>query len=187
MSVDRLEDAIDRAVREMLDVEPPADLRARVMERLPAPGSQRPASGFRLTAPGFRLLAAAAAIVLLTMVVAHRSEPVPQAPVVARSADRYLAPEPTRAVADVPLVRTPSGLPVTRRAPREEHTRIVAAAAFTADEAGAMQIAPLNTIAPISIERVAQDAIAPAGLAVRPLNTIADIQIAPLTPPPDRR
>jgi hypothetical protein len=54
MSAD-FDEAIDRAVREMLDVEPPADLRARVIAQLPASGSRLPAFGFRLPASGFRL------------------------------------------------------------------------------------------------------------------------------------
>jgi hypothetical protein len=54
MSAD-LDKAIDRAVHEMLDVEPRADLRARVLAQLPAAGSRLPASGFRLPTFGFRL------------------------------------------------------------------------------------------------------------------------------------
>ena len=40
MSAD-FDKAIDRAVREMLDVEPPAGLRRRVLEQIPASGTFR--------------------------------------------------------------------------------------------------------------------------------------------------
>ena len=182
---------IDRAVREMLDVEPPADLRARVMAEVTVPGSRLPASGFRLPATGFRLPAAgwalaAAALILLAVFVARRSEPVPQAPVVA--ADRHLPAE------TVPSVRTPEAAPRTVSAPiavaagRSPRTAVdsrLAEATDVNDHASTV-IAPLKTIAPISLAPMSQDAIAPADVAVRPLNTITEIQIAPLTPA-DRR
>jgi hypothetical protein len=182
---------IDRAVRGMLDVEPPAHLRARVMAKLPAAGSRLPALGSRLPALGFRLPAAgwalaAAAIVVLAIFVARRSGPVPQPAVVVKAVDRYLAPEAARQPAGIPVVRTRPAPAVERSAaPREKNTGIVAAA-FTADDHETMQIAPLATITAISVTPITQSAIAPADMAVRPLNTITEIQIAPLTPA-DRR
>jgi hypothetical protein len=189
---------IDRAVRGMLDVEPPADLRARVMAKLPASGSRLPALGSRLSAFGSRLSAAgsplpaagwalaAAAIVAIALFVARRSEPLPQAPVAARAVDRSLPPEAPRQSVDLPVVPTRPAPAVTRSAPREPNGRIVVAAALTDDEPETVQIAPLNTITPISVTPITQGAIAPADMAVRPLNTITEIQIAPLTPA-DRR
>ena len=206
MSAD-LDKQIDRAVREMLDVEPRADLRARVLERLPASGSQLPASGFRLPAFGSRLrasgtffdfvasgvsrnrlvfAAAAVALIVLAVFVARRSEPGPQAPVSAQRADVGLPSEgtpPVIAGRRSPLVVpdaavSPSGA-TTRRAPRTADDRIV----YATDAATAIE--PLTSIAPISVEAIEPEPIAPAEIAVRPLNAIAEIQIAPLTP--DRR
>src|SRR5690242_6030977 len=85
--------AIDRAVREMLDVEPRADLRARVIAQLPASGSRRPALGFRLSASGWALGSIAAAALILAMFVSRRNEPVvPQPRVIARADTRLPAP-----------------------------------------------------------------------------------------------
>ena len=186
----RFDEAIDRAVREMLDVEPPADLHARVMAQLPTSADAplgKSASGFRLPASGWVLAPlAAAAIIVLGIFLARRSEPLPQAPVVAKAVDRYLAPEAARQTVDVPVAGTRPAPPVARRALREPDNGIVVAAAFTADDPESTQIAPLNRIAPISVAAITQDRITPADMAVRPLNTIAEIQIAPLTPA-DRR
>src|SRR5579859_3838065 len=88
MSAD-LNEAIDRAVREMLDVEPPANLRARVIARI----DDRPAAGFELPASRFRrfgvlrvglVITAAAALVLMVLLV-RRAEPPAQRSVVART------------------------------------------------------------------------------------------------------
>jgi hypothetical protein len=198
---DRLDDAIDRAVREMLDVEPRADLRARVIARLPASGSRLPAAGFRLPAFGslsmlvasaFRrnrvVFAAAAAAILLAIVVARRTAPLPQAPVVARGPDRTVVPatplrqpaidtQPSRVTQ--PIVRT------TRRVPRAASAGTIVAA-VAAEGNATTAIVPLQRIAPIEVAAIVQQNIAPAEIAVRPLNTITEVQIAPLTPP-DRR
>src|SRR5437763_12097432 len=108
MSAD-LDKAIDRAVREMLDVEPRADLRARVLAQLTA-------SGFRLPAFGWVLAPiAAAAVIVLAVMLAPRSESLPQAPVVAHATDRRLPAD----AAPAPPVRRgdPSTHPATPRVP----------------------------------------------------------------------
>ena len=180
---DRFDDAIDRAVREMLDVEPPANLRARVMAQLPASGSRLPASGFRLTASGWVVGSLAAAVlIVLAIFVARRSEPLPQAPIVARAADRHLPPERTARPTERPI----RGDVVTRPAARARGADRIAAAVLPPDDSGFSDIAPLKTITPIAVAPIAPERITPAELAVRPLNTITDVQIAPLTPP-DRR
>ena len=192
---DKLERAIDGAVREMLDVEPPADLRARVMRRLLASGSQLPAAGSRLPAAGFRLPAvgwvlAAAAIILIALVVARRNEPVSPTPVIAHRADPWLPPESAGSATaqQHPPVSAAVGLPGTSAPPRIRGAARpgTVEAQDVADRPGASPIEPLQSIAPITVATIEQDAIAPAAVSVRPLNTISEIQIAPLTPP-DRR
>jgi hypothetical protein len=193
MSAD-FDKAIDRAVREMLDVEPPADLRARVMAQLPAPGSRLSASGFRLPALGSRLPAfgwvlaplAAAALIVLAIFVARRAEPLPQGPGITRARDYHLGPEtPAR----VRVVEPPAAVPpalVTAPARRPVSGGTIAAASFNGNDDAATAIEPLKRITPIDAAPIAQASIAPAEIAVRPLNTITEVQIAPLTPP-DRR
>src|SRR5689334_8104352 len=99
MSAD-LDKQIDRAVREMLDVEPRADLRARVVSQVTASSCQLPASRslFVFVASAFRrnrvVFAAAAALLILAIVVARRSDPMPEPPLVAQRPDLRLPVEP---------------------------------------------------------------------------------------------
>jgi hypothetical protein len=183
---DQIDRAIEGAVREMLDGEPRADLQARVMAAVEA-GSLT--AGSRTASP-LRWIAvplAAAAIVILAVVVARRSEPiVPQAPAVAHGVDRYLpsaiapTPAPALHVVDVPRPSRPAP-PVP--APS---AGVVTAMAVQADDGTGMRVDALKPIAAITFDPLEQDRIAPAAVAVRPLNTITDIQIAPLTPPQGR-
>jgi hypothetical protein len=190
---DRLDLAIDRAVREMLDVEPPADLRARVMQRVAGQRRDGSRTFFNtLVASGFSrnrviFAAAMAAVIVLTIFVARRNEPLPQAPVVAPSADQRLPVEtPTMpSTTEAPVRRAATASRVSR-VPSPPNTGTVIATGFRGDDHATTAIAPLKTIAPIAVAPIGQATIAPAEVAVRPLNTISDIQIAPLTPP-DRR
>jgi hypothetical protein len=193
---DRLDDAIDRAVREMLDVEPQADLRARVMAQLPVDGSRRPAFGVRLPASGWVLGSfAAAVIVVLAMFVARRSEPLapPQAPVVARAVDQRLpAPGAAAAITPPSVVEMPAhriashSSPAVPAALRPARPDAVVATAFASDDSPATPIDPLKTIAPITVAPITQERLAAADITPRPLTTITEIQITPLTPA-DRR
>jgi hypothetical protein len=179
---DRIDEAIDRAVREMLDVEPRADLRARVIAQLPASGSRLPASGSRLPAAAWVLVPlAAAAVIVLAIVLARRSEPLPQAPAVAR-ADQHLATEPTSS-ATAPVLKLAAP---PRDRERVQTAGTVAAASIAGNDNGTTAIAPLKTITPIAVAPIVPDSIAPAEIAMRRLNTITDVQIAPLTPPDGR-
>jgi hypothetical protein len=181
----RLERAIDGAVREMLDVEPRADLTARVVAQLSASGSRLPALGFRLPASGWLLgSVAAAAVVLLAVFVARRSEPVaPQAPVVVAQRSDVRLPAPLTTPSSAPSVASAQPRVTTDAVARP---RRIAAAAVPDDSTTAVAIDPLQSIAPISVAPIEQKGIAPADVAVRPLNSISEIQVAPLTPP-DRR
>src|SRR5579862_4426698 len=87
----RVDLAIDHAVREMLDVEAPMDLRATVLARIDGRAgsrARRPAAGFQLPALSlqrFAAVSAVAALVVLVLVLVRRAEPPAQAPVVARA------------------------------------------------------------------------------------------------------
>jgi hypothetical protein len=180
---DRFDEAIDRAVREMLDVEPRADLRARVIAHI---DGGRVEGGSR-TAPALWASAlAAAALLLLAIFIARRAEPVPQAPVVATAPDQPLAPvaPPQPSAAQMPPRHVT--MPVVRRtpaAPVGARAGTVVAASFAGEDHSTTAIEPLTVMTPIAVAPVTQDRIAPAEIAVRPLNTISEIQIAPLTPP----
>jgi hypothetical protein len=200
MSAD-FDKAIDGAVREMLDVEAQADLRARVMAQLES-GSPRPASGVRLSGRGWILAPlAAAALILAAVFVARRSEPVPQTPIVAQATDRHLSGEAAPARAPGPVARrdharpvraaapvAPAAAPVRQGsvAPAPPAPGTVMAADYAGDDNATTAISPLKSIAPIAITPLGDERIAPAEIAVRPLTRMTDVQIAPLTPP-DRR
>jgi hypothetical protein len=185
--------AIDRAVREMLDAEPRADLRARVVARIDAQSSslQPPAAGFQLPAFsfGFAAVSAAAALVVLVLVLVleRRAEPPAQAPVIARTGTQQ------------PAATRPSAQPTDQRATPIDVSAATAqghlapgvraalvTAAVTAPDEQTSAIEPLGTITPIDMAPIAQSSIAPGPIAVRPLTTITDMQIAPLSPPDGR-
>jgi hypothetical protein len=176
-----LDVAIDRAVREMLDVEPPADLRARVIAELPASGFRLPASGFRLPAfsfQGFAAVAAAAALLVLVLVVARRSEP-PAPPVIAGAGVQPPFERAPRPATETPATPATAALSVAARA-------AVVTAAIAEEASPAGDIEPLKQITPIEVASIGQSNIAPDPIAVRPLIPITEVQIAPLNPP-DRR
>ena len=89
----RFDQAIDRAVREMLDVEPPAGLRGRVFDRIDALSTNSEASATDSVASAFRrkfgfiaLPVAAAAVIILAVLAPwrHAVKPIsPAGPVLA--------------------------------------------------------------------------------------------------------
>jgi hypothetical protein len=186
-----LDRAIDDAVRQMLDVEPRAGLRARVLNRIAA--SRHAPSGFSRKIIWTAVpLAAAATLVLALVLPSRRAEQPPlQAP-----PSTVAAVEPSRVPAPLapPVVGAPQRAPRMMTAPRvvtapRTHTvavpeGIVAAAAFTPAEPVA-SIEPLS-ITPIEVAPIAPQGIAPSDITVRPLSPITELQIAPLNPPERR-
>jgi len=185
MSAD-LDNAIDRVVREMLDVEPPADLRAKVIARI----DERPASSFQVPAFSFQRLAAVggtAALVALVLGLAlvRRAEPPAQPPAIAGAQ----APEPLPVAATpqppigVPAAPTPLAA-TARTAVAQTPARVAYAA--PADRTQAAAIDPLTAITPIGVAPIDRSSITPEPIGVRPLDRITEMQIAPLSPPDER-
>jgi hypothetical protein len=178
----KLDGEIDRAVREMLEVEPPAGLRGRVLDRIELSTNRRKIAWIAVP------VAAAAVIVLV--VLAPWRPPTQH------------GPQPLNATAapgTVPLVESPKtpGSPKTfslplryARAPRTQQVpasreRMVMAAVVPATD-GTSGIEPLASIAPIAIPAVRPADITPAEITITPLAPIAELQIAPLSPPARR-
>jgi len=184
--------AIDLAVREMLDVEPAADLRARVIARI-APhdaGQLSASSWFSVLGSGFSVLrfgvlvGAAALLVLLVILVRRVESPTPRA-VVADAAGR-VSVEPATPAIEHPVPRQPvesSKRTAVASVPMPE--RVAYAASIDATNA-APGIDPLTRITPIEVAPIAQTSITPAPIGVRPLTPIPEMQIAPLNPPDGR-
>lgn len=194
----RLDDAIDGAVREMLDVEPPDGLRHRVIERLPAfakapagkpaSGSQLPAAGFRLPASGWLVGAAAAAMVVLAVFLTRGTPPQPetttvQAPLAAAPVTAAPALEP-RVVPTAPETSAPARRRNVVAVSRAEQA--IAGAGYAPAPGAADTIEPLQSLAPIQVAPVGQRPMTHADIAIAPLNPIADLEIAPLNPPERR-
>jgi hypothetical protein len=192
----KLDFEIDRTVREMLDVEPPAGLRGRVIERIsnvPVPSAfpNSVASAFRWKAWTLVPIAAAAIIVLAVMLPwRNTAQPAPPAPpsiakvepkIVSPNVD---APNPeSRKTMSIPLphVQGPVEQPARRRV---AEGIVIATVLAAADES--FGVDPLAPIAPITVPAVRPADIAQKDIAISPLAPIAELQIAPLSPP-DRR
>jgi hypothetical protein len=188
----------------MIDVEPRADLRARVEEKVasyqfPGSSSQLPGSSSQLPAFSFQrfgVLVAAAALLVPAVILVRRAEPPAQAPAVARAADQPLPtaaasaeqPAPQRGLATQPeiAVATPQTLvSQTRRA-----LIVATTGPDIADQPNAGvepgDVEPLRAIAPIAVAPIAHSNITPDPIAVNPLPPITEMQIAPLNPPDGR-
>ena len=182
-TTERLDIAIDRAVRDMLDVEPPAGLRGRVLDRI-----EQPRRTFGWTWVLVPLAAAAVIILAVLTPWRHAEQPVSSAPIIAKAQPTVVvpnaeAPKPAHSLTvSIPLPHaTPSG---RRPSPRGVEEPIVVAADAPADQASAID--PLAPIAPIAVAAVRPPAIPQKEIAISPLAAIAELQIAPLSPPERR-
>jgi hypothetical protein len=167
MKREDLEHAIDRAVRDMMDVDPPPGLRERVRARLEV--RARPLFGpLRLAG----LTACAAALALLVwMFGARPAERVPDATIVQTS-----PPAATQQATPVPQPVQPA---VTR--PERAAAPVAAARPDRLVQAASIDISELPEVEPIAIEEI--DAIAPLAVAMlqpEPIAATTDIRIAPL-------
>jgi hypothetical protein len=193
----RFDGAIDGAVREMLDVEPPADLRGRVLSRIDAlatasAASAAVASAFpglseRLRIEGRRkttwiAVPLAAAAVIILAVLGPWRQPAP--PVVTPASSSIANAQPTPAV--VTRVEAPKPAPARRQRSLPPVGERMVVAAVTADDDGGTMIDPLSPIAPITVAPTRPADIAPTSIAVSPLAPIAELQMAPLSPPARR-
>jgi hypothetical protein len=204
MSDTSVDDAIDGAVREMLDVEPPAGLRGRVLDRIDGLSTNPVVSTFRWNTRKNWWLAGpivAAAAILLAVLAPCRETASRQTAQVRPSGSPSLAqaqpapvpppvtaqrPQPPRTALRPTAPVTPTGARSgPRPSPRGIEDRLVVAA-VAPDVAGNTAIDPLAAIAPITVAGTHPADIAPKDIAISPLAPIAELQIAPLSPP-DRR
>ena len=189
----RFDAAIDRAAREMLDVEPPPGLRGRVMDRIELNDPVASAFGRKNRgARKFWLVAApvaAAAVVVLAVTAPWRdaAPPAPTAPpVMAQVEPPHVAPPPV-APTTIELPAEPKGPQGPRAssitaprpgAPRPD--RVVAASNLSAvEDVNFTAIAALAGPQAIAIERLADPlpssmrSIEPAALEIRALEITA--------------
>ena len=198
---ERIDRAIDGAVREMLDVEPLPGLRGRVLRRIEGDSlvASDVASAFRRKILLFGVPLAAAAILILAVLLPRmRDAESPRAPVttavntqpqhpIVNPSPTPVAPGPgtTPPIEPRPAVvagRTPRT--ASEATPRPD--RVVAAATVAAPENATTAIAPLNAMTPIQISPIGEHRVSPAEISVRPLTPITEVTITPLTPPDGR-
>jgi hypothetical protein len=164
----------------MLDVEPPADLRARVLTRIDALSQDSVASAFRRKIVWGAVPLAAAVVIILTVLAPWRqaAPPVvaPASPSIAR-----VEPKPVVPIVEAPRPAPP---PIQRTSPGSVDERIVVAAVALDDDASAID--PLAPIAPIVVAGAQPEDITPKEIAISPLAPITQLQIAPLSPPERR-
>jgi hypothetical protein len=208
---DRIDDAIDRAVREMLDVEPRADLRARVVDRIEG----RVASAFRRkvgvasTFPGLSSVEgrwkswvfvplAAAAVLALAVWAPWGQAPIVMVPATPPSVAKAEPPS------DVFLPQPPLEAPRTKHvppqfaeAPRGDKTQAPGRADRNPAAVVAAELPPAEDfprVPALSVPELVVPAIrtlvaveAPAQLSVAPIPVLAPIEIEPLSTSPRER
>jgi hypothetical protein len=191
-----LDRAIDGAVREMLDVEPPAGLRGRVLQQIDpvASGFSRKRLDRRILWTGLPLAAAAALV--LALLLPRPSSP-PQAPAtVAQNppAPPVATPAPPRVTPPVTTTaRTEAAAPRRVQARATPRPDAVVAAGDATDvvfgpEPGFPRVSPL-AVAPLTVSslRTASAVAPPQALTVDPIAAPAPLQLEPLPLSPRER
>ena len=182
----RIDDAIDRAVREIVLHDPPAGFRRRVLSRLDR--ASAPAAPARRTYlwPGLATAAAAIAIVAIVYVVVRD---VPQAPVTTApsvaTAVPATAPAPPGADERQPRIEPRANAPRPRRSPRQEPVRT----AVFAPRDGRISAASVRGPLPVTEAPEQAPPGEPAAPALPPIGVTAvsplqPLQIAPIVVTP---
>jgi hypothetical protein len=183
----QIDDAIDRAVRDIMNVEPRAGLPARVLDRL-----ERPATGW------FALprLAMAAALIALPLIAFVTMRPAPQAPappIIASKTPPVTAPPPQAPTAVVPppaapaISEPPRGKPemqarVAVQAPRPQFPPAGAVVAANVVEDAAILPGAIEPVDPLPSAAGTAAPIAIQAIEIEPL-VIERIVVVPITPP----
>ena len=177
-----LDAAIDRAVRDLMSVEPRAGLRERVLAELT--GEPARAAWWPRLALGS---AAVAVVVLVLLMIVNRPPEQPVDRTIAGATPPAAAPGNTSETAKPPgaappvHVDGPRAQAATKRPVVED--RLVQAASIAASEPIAIEpmtaVEPLAPIDPIRIARL--ETPAELDISIKPI-TIARIEITPLTP-----
>jgi hypothetical protein len=185
MTDERLDQAIDRAARELMNVDADAQFRARVLARVEREAPRR--------SPWLRGLwvatasaAVVLAVVLLRLPVADvpQSEPIqPTRPVAsttnaATPADKAISSQDAGRTLATPVTRGPR----TARAAVPRPTSIRPLVAAVAEASQGVEIGPLEQIEPINMAPLGPQSIAPTEIVIAPLTPIVAVEVAPFSP-----
>ena len=175
----QMDDAIDTAIRSVMDVDADPGFRARVLDKLATP-APRP-SGWLKFAAASAVVAAAFAGLVLT----RPATVTPGGPPVASTTPAQQAFIPPQ-VLPPPVGITsqaPPRVPRAARAGTSRTARVIPEEAVQAAVAPpdlTTAIDPLNPIRPITVELLAPTPITSAAVVVAPLAPIAAVEISPL-------
>lgn len=169
---------IDRAVHEMLDVEPPANLRDGVLARIEEPAPRR--GWIWLTVP-------LGAVALVLLAILMRPAPAPTTAVPVARAEQPVAGLPpeggghTTAVEDAHHRSEPGEArrPIARRAGSKRVTWPLPSG-VTSAAAPSVTVAPLSDPAPIAVQPVEPRPIERSEVRIAALPAITPIAIEPL-------
>ena len=180
MTEPEIDTAIDRAVRDLMNVDADAAFRARVTERLKRPAERRT----RAWLPAVP----AAAVILVIALAWMRSSPdapVGPAPVARVEAPAGTGPLPQTGAGLAPSRVTPKPAPPAPQSPRRAATASIARGAIVATVAEAPMTGiapPLSALDSIEVEPIGQTPVATTEIVVAPLSPITEVQISPLEP-----
>jgi hypothetical protein len=187
---DRIDDAIDRAVRDLMNVDADSAFRARVAEGLRKPKAR---------APFWRQLSIAAGAVGIAVTAVMLTRQPEKPAVEAPPAPIASAATPQRAVEQAPAVPPAAGVagpattPTARRRPENLTQQIARGAlvATVADEAfepplvGGVE--PLSDIRPIELAPIPPAPIVTTGITIEPLAPPSELVIMPLASQVERQ
>jgi hypothetical protein len=167
MTERRLDEAIDRAVHDLMSADARPGLTRRVLARL-----DEPTRGW-VAVPRLRAVAAALAVVAIATTLLVNRTPAPIRPRVSFVQDTALAPDPAaRVLRPTPTrTRTPASRPVTISGDLPPFARNV-------------HVAPLADIAPIVVGPTGPRALDAPEVLVLPLAPIEPVRVDPLSSTP---
>jgi hypothetical protein len=170
-----LDDAIDRAVRDIMSAEPRPGFRHRVLDRITA----RKGSGFRIG--WLPALAGGGAGILIAIVMAPRGHDVTTQPAATTQSSAVTAPSiaaPPKASTERPAAGKPrrSAAPILRAAAPGMVQATSIEQAETADD---VLLEPLNRLAPLAVTRMDEPRLATRDISIGELS-ITPIAVEPL-------
>ena len=189
MSERQIDEAIDQAVRDLMNVDADSAFRARVAERLRKPKSRAPFWGQLSIVSG-----AAALVVIVVVMTRDGAKPALQAPAPAVGSAETSRPAAAPVVGEpsAPSVPRPVAAPMARRRQGNPTHQIARGAlvATVADEGFETPLAggvePLSGIRPIELAPIAPAPIITTEITVAPLAQPSEVVIVPLAPQMER-
>lgn len=176
MAAKELDEAIDRAMRQMTHVEPPLGLDRRVLARLNQPTRKSILTVPRLAAAGM------AAAALVAVAISTSRAPVRPMPTVTVTRPPIVSPPPTDGHAAVVVPRATAPRHQVASAAQKRQLNVVHAATL-AETDTTVTVPPLEAIVPIEVSPVEPESIEMTQIAIEPIQ-VTPLRVEPLAPMP---